>query len=57
MESIYLTKEGGTFLAEITDNYLEFNGKGYDFAFVRPISPPRHKIARPLITEVQRNKE
>ena len=57
MESIHRTKEGGAFLAEITDNYLEFNGKEYDFAFVRPISPPRHKIARPLVTEEQRNKE
>jgi PAS domain S-box-containing protein len=57
MESIYRTKEGGAFLAEITENYLEFNGKEYDFAFVRPISPPRHGIARPPAIEVQKNKD
>lgn len=45
MESIYRTMEGGKFLAEVTENYLEFNGKEYDFAFVRPISPPRHTSA------------
>jgi PAS domain S-box-containing protein len=44
MESLYRTSEGGKFLADITENYLKFNGKEYDFAFVRPISPPRHKI-------------
>jgi PAS domain S-box-containing protein len=56
MESIYRTKEGGAFLAEIIENYLEFNGREYDFAFVRPISPPRHRIARPPAIEVQKNK-
>jgi PAS domain S-box-containing protein len=45
MESLYRTGEGGKFLADITENYLEFNGKEYDFAFVRPISPPRHKLS------------
>ncbi|HTX43287.1 MAG TPA: PAS domain S-box protein, partial [Methanocella sp.] len=57
MESLHRTKEGGTFLVEITDNYLEFNGREYDFAFVRPISPPRHRIARPLVIEEPKNKE
>jgi PAS domain S-box-containing protein len=57
MESLHRTKEGGTFLVEITDNYLEFNGKEYDFAFVRPISPPRHGISRPLAIEEPKNRE
>jgi PAS domain S-box-containing protein len=56
MESVHRTKEGSTFLVDITANYLEFNGKEYDFAFVRPISPPKHKAAPQITTPNPRPK-
>ena len=38
LESLHLRKDGSTFPVEIERNYVEFEGKGYNYAFVRDIT-------------------
>ncbi len=34
----YMAKDGKAIQVEVTENYAEFNGMGYDFFFIRPIT-------------------
>ncbi len=44
-EAFNRTRDGSIFMSDVTQNFVEFNGKEYNFAFIRPITPPKHKNA------------
>lgn len=52
-ESIILRKDGSTYPAEIETNYVEFEGRAYNFAFVRDISERKAWIRQKELNEAK----
>lgn len=52
-ESVQLRKDGTTFPSEIETNYLEFEGKAYNLAFVRDITDRKERIRQRDLNEAK----